>query len=345
MSRNFRSIYIVIDKPDYLPPPRVLVHQSRAEKTNKCADYPQAVADGQRIPHNGFTSLLSTKQFKEDLIKYISFRLTSKCVLTSGTKPITFVIDSTSAPSPFLIQGGSIQKHPTNEHGESDYAVWHHGIHSPSRNIVIFSGDTDTWVYGLDLYELGWLNGKSVTVQRAETNQYVNIATLAYSISSHPKLQQIHHPVCCLVAVYVLSGCDYTTSFFGCTKDRFLNTFMTNALYICAESSSNSLVVKEDGMVEIQSDAWIRLITSVYFSKHSDFFRHKTVTDVYNLLTNHPDSEEGNQLLSWVNFDGPVTTTEEWHQFVQKVTFHTSSVTHMHNAKLLPTMCDLLLHL
>ena len=78
--------------------------------------------------------------------------------------------------------------------------------------------------------------------------------------------------------------------------------------------------------------------------QHSNFFRHKTVTDVYNLLTNHPDSEEGNQLLSWVNFDGPVTT-EEWHQFVQKVTFHTSSVTHMHNAKLFLTICDLLLHL
>ena len=124
------------------------------------------------------TALPDMKQFKEDLIKYISFKLTSKCVLTSGTKPITFVIDSPNA-LPFLIQGGSIQKHPTNEHGESDYAVWHHAIHSPSRNIVIYSGDTDTWVHGLGLYELGWLNEKSVTVQRAETNQYVNIATLA----------------------------------------------------------------------------------------------------------------------------------------------------------------------
>jgi hypothetical protein len=169
IKRGFNCIYIVFDKPDFLPPPRTLVHQSRAEKVGKLNDQPYPIADNQEIPHNGFTALLSLKEYKADLVQYISFKLTSKSVLTSGVEEITFIIDSPSAPSPFLITQGSIQQHPPpsppNQHGEADYAVWHHTIHSPSRNIVIFSGDTDTWVYGLGLCELGWLEGKSVFVQ------------------------------------------------------------------------------------------------------------------------------------------------------------------------------------
>jgi hypothetical protein len=166
---GFNCIYIVFDKPDFLPPPRTLVHQSRAEKVGKLNDQPYPIADNHEIPLNGFTALLSLKEYKADLVQYISFKLTSKSVLTSGVEEITFIIDSPSAPSPFLITQGSIQQHPPpsppNQHGEADYAVWHHTIHSPSRNIVIFSGDTDTWVYGLGLCELGWLEGKSVFVQ------------------------------------------------------------------------------------------------------------------------------------------------------------------------------------
>ena len=173
IKRGFDHIYIVIDKPEFLPPPRSLVHQSRADKAGKLNDQPYTISDDQTIPHNGFTALLSLKEYKTDLVKYISFKLTSKCVLISGVKAITFIIDSPSAPSPFIIRQGSIQQHPHNQHGESDYAVWHHAIHSPSMNIVIFSGDTDTWVYGLGLCELGWLEGKTVFVQRTETNEYM----------------------------------------------------------------------------------------------------------------------------------------------------------------------------
>ena len=93
--------------------------------------------------------------------------------------------------------------------------------------------------------ELGWLEGKTVFVQRTETNEYVDIGSLVCSISRHPKLQQIAHPACSLVALYVLSGCDYTSSFYGCTKQRFLDTFMDNISYICAEPSGSLFSITE----------------------------------------------------------------------------------------------------
>ena len=165
------------------------------------------------------------------------------------------------------------------------------------------------------------------------------------SISRHPKLQRIAHPACSLVALYVLSGCDYTSSFYGCTKQRFLDTFMDNISYICAEPSGSLFSITE-GTCTIPQNAWIRLVTAVYFYKHSDFFRHKTVSDVYDLLTKFPDAEEGQQFLSWVGYQSPIVSTlEQWHEFIQRVTFHASSVTKVYEYKLLPTMPALFLHL
>ncbi len=182
-------------------------------------------------------------------------------------------------------------------------------------------------------------------VQRTETSEYVDIGSLVCSIRGHPKLRQIAHPACSLVALYVLSGCDYTSSFYGCTKQRFLDTFLDNISYICAQPSG-SLVTNTEGTFTIPENTWIRLITAVYFYKHSDFFRHKAISDVYNLLTQFPDAEEGRQFLSWVGYrSASVSTLEQWHEFMQRVTFHASSVTKVYEYKLLPTISALFLHL
>ena len=345
VSRGFRQIYIVIDKPDFLPPPRQLVHQSRANKSG-IKDHPYTISDTQLIPHNGFQSLLSTKTYKADLVKYISFKLTSKCILASRSTRVSFILDTPSAPRTYTLTEGSIIEYPHNEHGESDYAVWHHAIHSQCRNIVIFSGDTDTWVYGLGLCELGWLEGKSVHIQRNEANEYVDIGTLVNAIHSHPKLQQVMYPACSLVALYVLSGCDYTSSFFGCTKQKFLETFMDNISFICTYPTVSLVDVADGAFIEIYESSWIRLITSVYFSKYSDFFRHKSVSDVHKLLTRFPDTEEAQQFLTWVGSESArITNDEQWHDFVRRVTFHASSVTKNHGAKRIPTITALRLHL
>ena len=82
--------------------------------------------------------------------------------------------------------------HPPNKHSESNYSIWHHTIHAPFPHIIILSSDTDTWVYGLGL---------------------VDITLATHFVASHPSISNITHPVSSLVTLYVLTGCDYVSSF------------------------------------------------------------------------------------------------------------------------------------
>lgn len=67
---NASHVYLVIDKPDFLPPPRSLVHQSRASKSDQDTRPDPIIEDDQIIPHNKtYTSLLSkSNSFKRKLI-------------------------------------------------------------------------------------------------------------------------------------------------------------------------------------------------------------------------------------------------------------------------------------
>lgn len=78
--RKHKYLYIVIDKPDYLPPPRKLVHASRKERVGSltCSAYlDPEISDSSPIPHSqAYTSLLSSSEtFKWKLIQYISNKM------------------------------------------------------------------------------------------------------------------------------------------------------------------------------------------------------------------------------------------------------------------------------
>ena len=65
-------VYIIIDKPNFLPPPRTLVHQARSQKAKSSEPEPN-ITDKTSIPHgNKYTSLLSVKSFEANLMKYLT---------------------------------------------------------------------------------------------------------------------------------------------------------------------------------------------------------------------------------------------------------------------------------
>ena len=57
---------------------------------------------------------------------------------------VTLLVDSPSVTCPQKILNGTLTEHLINHHGEADYAMWHHAIHSTTSNILIVSADTDT---------------------------------------------------------------------------------------------------------------------------------------------------------------------------------------------------------
>ena len=340
-------IYIVIDKPDYLPPPRSIVHKSRSSKSksNQDSTAKPTVTDESQIPHGkAYSSLLANYQgFKAKLIEYLTENFISHA--TSSTKQYNYslIMDSPLLQSLSTIQSGNVYTSEGNEHGEADYAIWYHCMHSPSNNLIIVSSDTDTWVYGLGICEAGHINHKQVYVQRGNSNTYININEGTALISNHPVLSTISYPVLSLVALYILTGCDYVSSFYRCTKTKFLETFINDLQFVCPDGQFLRMEMGE--FQYIHEHAWIRLVTAVYFYKYKPFFRSKSVSYVYSLICNHPDSDEAKRILSAIDFSTTLhTPLFKWHDFIRKIGYHIPKVTKLHELKLIPSSRALILH-
>ena len=160
--RYCKYLYIVIDKPEYLPPPRKLVHACRKERAGSLTYLDPEISDSSPIPHSqAYTSLLSSSEtFKCKLIQYISKKMIENALST--LHQLLVVIDSPAVQHPVMVANSTLYSYPQNKHGEADYAIWHHAFCTPASSVLVVSCDTDTWVYGLGIYETGYLGGKTV---------------------------------------------------------------------------------------------------------------------------------------------------------------------------------------
>ena len=139
------SIYIVIDKPDFLPPPRALVHASRSKKTSHTGPTPP-IGSTLSVPHGSeYLSLLNVPYFKAALIEYLTLQFVTK----AQQQLTSIVVDSPSLYNPKSISKHGVVELPSNEQREADYALWHHAIHCQGSDVLIVSGDV--WVHGLAL--------------------------------------------------------------------------------------------------------------------------------------------------------------------------------------------------
>ena len=176
-----------------------------------------------------YTTLLTDIEFRSQLLAYV-FHQFIKFAATSCVPVI--VIDSPSFDSVKVVHDRSICNLNRNEHGEADYAIWYHVTKSSVSKTLVLSKDTDTWVYGLALMEFGIICDKLVFVKHGTSVKYSNLNDCVSSLTRIPSLAQIKYPVTSIVALYILTGCDYVSSFFRLSKSFFLELFVENA-YIC----------------------------------------------------------------------------------------------------------------
>lgn len=165
---------------------------------------------------------------------------------------------SVTSPS---VSNGAITYSSSNEHGETDYAIWRHCIKTTSCNTL---SDTDIWVYGLGLRELRFLEGKQTYVQRGNIDSFIDINHAVTLISNHQQLSTVSFPALTLVALYLLTGCDYISSFYMCTKIKFLEIFIQHQVFVCPSGCFLKIQY-------IHDQAWIRLVTVVYYTKFKSF--------------------------------------------------------------------------
>ncbi len=190
-----KKIYIVIDKPDFLPPPRSIVHYSRSLKTQTCSTVDPNIEDEKPIPHDHtYTSLLANStSFRENLLTYLSTKIITEAKSVTCAKPFDLVLDTLSFPTPILVSSGATTNLQPNQHGEADYAMWHQAIHSSCSTVLILASDTDTWTNGIGIHQY-YLGNKAVYIERGKSGEYVHINAATVSLQQHPKLCNYTHP-------------------------------------------------------------------------------------------------------------------------------------------------------
>ena len=96
----------------------------------------------------------------------------------------------------------------------------------------------------------------------------------------------------------------------------------------------------------IDEQAWVRLVTAVYYNKFKPFFRSKPISHTYGIICNHPDFAEAVRMLSSLNYSPDLNkaSLSIWHEFIRRVTYHVPKVTKLHEQKVLPSLQALILH-
>ena len=191
------------------------------------------------IPHY-YQSLIPSNR------NYLSNKFLGKSAAVTTLYGFSVTIDSPS------VSNGAITYSSSNEHGETDYAIWHHCIKTTSCNTLVVLSDTDIWVYGLGLRELRLLEGKQTYIHRGNIDSFIDINHAVTLISNHQ------------LALYLLTGCDYISSFYMCTKIKFLEAFIQHQVFVCPSGCFLKIQY-------IHDQAWIQLVTVVYYTKFKSF--------------------------------------------------------------------------
>ena len=213
----------------------------------------------------------------------------------------------------------------------------------PGANCLVVASDTDVWVYGLGLWEAGWLRNKLVIVQRGTTGEYVNINLGARLIKDFPSLKNVPYPISTMVALYVLTGCDYVSAFFKHTKQEFISCFFSNVHYILNNNSLLTFVQDGNGhqvFEGIVMETWLNLVTSVYLSKHSTICSGQTLERFRDSFKTPPLSDECQRLLGWVGLGDRdcLTTDADWCDFVRAISFHKETAKKDFEAHIMPSL-------
>lgn len=129
-------------------------------------------------------------------------------------------------------------------------------------------------------FRFDWICNKYVVVKLGTSSCYVDLNIAVQNIGNLPNFSCIKHPVTSFVALYVLTGCDYVSSFFRVSKSTFLELFINNAVYICGEMvqfHNNSF----DSIVE---ESCLRLFCLPYLFKHASVMNDKNVVMIHLLI-------------------------------------------------------------
>lgn len=135
----------------------------------------------------------------------------------------------------------------SSNHVKSDSRVWLYCLNTPHSRVVIYSPDTDTYHIGLrSLYSPDGTMKKDAVVQLSmsiDSNEYLSLSKLVNFLSSDLDLDTLAKDQLptTMQTIYIASGRDYTSFFYGCGKASFLSTFFQHANFITGSDEEGTL--------------------------------------------------------------------------------------------------------
>ena len=227
-----------------------------------------------------------------------------------------FIIDSgTFGTTPVKIEGCEISnpQNRQNNKGEADCAVWFHANKSNCPQITICANDTDIWVYGIVLMEKGHFKdnkgvSKQISVKISFQNDYININKGLELLHNDERLQRLAEDNICasaVLAVYLLSGSDYLSAFFGFTSNNFFQSLCNFLDYISPDDAPFVLTELKKGhnTLYLPETGFLKLVCCTYLIKYKNLYRHirKTPPELYEILSVSGDNQSDDEKKTCLN--------------------------------------------
>ena len=339
--RNAEVVTLVIDKPDFLPLIRSLLHSERKTKQSKVnvkTPPTEIKLDDPLLFGQNYATALQNKVYKVEIINILSTGLMEKAKeFHHSLQDKQVIIDSpTFGKVPKVICNGEVENLVTraNNKGEADCGVWFHARASRCAQVLVCAGDTDIYMYGLSLMEMGYFElhnkQKLVAVERVWGKEYVNINEGLSQIHSLDGVRNasIKNTFCTtLLALYLLSGSDYVSGFYRTPSAKILETFLRYVEHI-SPSSDPLVEIKSDKFLGISESAFTRLMCCTYLAKHSSLYGvwYPSPVDLYNAFQRAEQpvySKEMDMILKWLAYQGDaqVKSLPEWSDFTRRVCY------------------------
>ena len=243
------SVCWIADNPEYLSPQRGIVHKSRAEKAGvqDSSTAPPAPSPVSSLESLAFGTAIRDQQWKKILNQQIAAKLAQYCTAHLRTGQ-TIVIDAGLEEAPTVVtkhagvESGSIGSRLGMKHdkGEADYSIWLYVNRCWEEQVLVLARDTDIWMYGLALYDLGALGSKHVQVERKRGQPVIDVPKAVTAIHSSEKYNRWSQPCVTLLFLYLQSGSDYVSKWYFLGHKTWLNHLIQNADFIMSDGPASS---------------------------------------------------------------------------------------------------------
>ena len=287
-SKGGNEVHVIFDNPGRLWNTPKYFEQKRQDSIAKvspdhtCSDLTTSTV----VQHKKWReNHINCRKCKRTVVKFVgNFFLQNAASYLSGNQTLYIAgasDDDITDTAWFVRHQSQPQPDPTFTCAaeETDTRLWYHVKKTHSNKILIMSPDTGVYMIGLPL---DGTKQKDIILQistySAQELRFLNLTTMICLLHNDPDLARIGNKILPKVmqTIYVATGCDYTSFFSQIGKATFLRYYFQYASFIIAgiDSIPGTLadVSLYDGSYKLGYLAFVRLVGTVYFKKHSSGF-------------------------------------------------------------------------